>query len=135
MPPRLKFSIQRDYRSVFWARQLTIALIRQVERIGVFAGHLPKAFPFAPPTSLLPPTDDVLFDGSDGASSVGGDVNSESPTRSMISSRELLEAMADKTLFDELYTALTERVLEAYDACGRRRQASRLRGSLAAMEQ
>lgn len=42
--------------------------------------------------------------------------------------------MSDKELFDELYSALTDRVLEAYDACGRRRQAARLRGSLAALE-
>ncbi|ORY22633.1 hypothetical protein BCR39DRAFT_551248 [Naematelia encephala] len=90
----------------------------QVERIGVATRRLPDVYPFSPPTALVVPTDDVLFESSDAGMS--DQEESEPPvSRPNMSNRQLLDAVDDETKFRTLYLNLTNKAIMAYEACGK----------------
>jgi hypothetical protein len=103
-----------------------------VERIGVAAGHLPNAYPFAASSALLSAADDVLFESSE-TGSLPDEPEAEVHARAKISNAQLVHAMADVTAFRALYISLTEKAILAYEACGKINSLVRLRTDLAAL--
>ena len=106
----------------------------QVERIGVASGHLPNVYPFTQSSTLVVSSDDVLFessdDGMDGEKPAQSD---EIPARKMVSSKQLVEAMADVTKFRTLYLTQTKKAILAYEACGKINSVIRLKADLAGL--
>lgn len=55
--------------------------------------------------------------------------------RPPVTREDLLEAMADRDLFDKLYISLTNRSIKAYQTSRRKRCALKMHASLAALEE
>lgn len=107
---------------------------RQLDKIGMSEGHLPRVFPFLLSSPIevsrrsreLPP----LPLDADASEETGG--NGKQVAR--ISRQELLDAIDNRHLFDLHYVALTERVVAGCISAGRRRNVLRLRGVLASLD-
>jgi hypothetical protein len=93
----------------------------QLDKIGMSAGHLPTTHPFS--MSL------------NESSSPGNSPNGVPPTRSLVTRRDLLDAVSNLETFDRLYIDLSRRTIQAYQSSGRRRSAVKLHSFLAALEQ
>jgi hypothetical protein len=112
-------------------------LIKQVERIGVSAGHLPSAYPFLAPTGLASQSDDVLFESSDNGLSDDDDdeqTGDEGQSdRARLSNQQLVDAMGDVKKFRNLYLGMTKKAMSAYEACGKVNSVVRLKADMAAL--
>ncbi|GAA5867425.1 hypothetical protein JCM8547_007499 [Rhodosporidiobolus lusitaniae] len=94
---------------------------KQLDKIGMSAGHLPPTHPFS--MSL----------NESSASSVSA--SSGAPTNpSPVTRRDLLRAISELQAFDDLYVDLTNRTIQAYQSSGRWRSALKLHSFLAAFE-
>jgi hypothetical protein len=81
---------------------------------GIAAGHLPPSAPFSLSLSTTTPL--------------------PSPQNLQFSNETLNVAINNRQVFDELYTALTNRAVDLYAKSGRRKFALKLHGFLAAFE-
>lgn len=55
--------------------------------------------------------------------------------RPPVSRKDLLDAIADQTVFDKLYVDLSQKTIQAYQTSGRKRCAIKLHAGLAGLEQ
>ncbi|WVN90958.1 uncharacterized protein L203_106203 [Cryptococcus depauperatus CBS 7841] len=110
---------------------LDIARI-QVERLGVSLGHLPNAYPFQPPSTLLPfQQSSILFDEASVSSSVPP--SPTVPRRQRISNNLLSESISDHAKFLELYKDLTDKAQKAHVKFGKIGSSIRLKADLSAL--
>ncbi|KAM0790185.1 hypothetical protein ACM66B_005503 [Microbotryomycetes sp. NB124-2] len=93
---------------------------KQLDKIGIDAGHLPSAHPFSM----------SLNERSTMPSSPASNDAAKPP----IARAELTEAIKDSSRFDVLYLDVTNRCIDAYQASGRKRCSLKLHASLAALE-
>ncbi|KAK8845493.1 hypothetical protein IAR55_006206 [Kwoniella newhampshirensis] len=105
----------------------------QVERLGVSSGLLPNRYPFQPPSAPISSSaDDVLFESS--SNGMSDDENPEPPSsRPDLSNKQLLGAISDTETFRRLYLDLTNKAIQAYEACGKVNSVVRLKTDLAAL--
>ncbi|GAA5867144.1 hypothetical protein JCM1840_001497 [Sporobolomyces johnsonii] len=92
---------------------------KQLDKIGMGAGHLPMVHPFSMSLNEIIPT-------SSSAPSP--------PNRPPVSRKDLLNAISKQEVFDKLYVDLTHRTIQAYQASGRKRCSIKLHAGLAALE-
>ncbi|BGP01777.1 hypothetical protein NBRC10513v2_005416 [Rhodotorula toruloides] len=101
---------------------------KQLDKLGMGAGHLPSTHPFS-----------MSFNESSAStvssSSASSPTSPTPPNRQPVTRKDLLDAMDKREAFDKLYVELTQRSLQAYQASGRRRCAAKLNAYLAALEQ
>lgn len=115
---------------------------RQLDKIGVAVGHLPRVHPFTmslhgidrtrrdlPP---LPPEASQDGRASDKISAVPR--SSSRAEQGQITRTELLRAIESREVFDLHYVALTERVVAGWMSGGRIRNVLRLRAVLASLD-
>ncbi|BGP18137.1 hypothetical protein JCM10213v2_006192 [Rhodosporidiobolus nylandii] len=95
---------------------------KQLDKIGMSAGHLPTTHPFAMSLNEISPST---------ASTASAAAPSSRPS---VSRQDLLDAIAEQGAFDQLYVGLTRRAIQAYQASTRKRCALKLHASLAALE-
>ncbi|SGY18944.1 BQ5605_C014g07514 [Microbotryum silenes-dioicae] len=100
---------------------------KQLDKIGIGAGHLPPSHPFSmslnEPTFSIPST----FNSPDLN-------NLNTHQRPPVSRQDLLNAIKDGEAFDKLFIDLTNRSIQAYSQSGRKRCSLKLHASLAALE-
>ncbi|KDE05467.1 hypothetical protein MVLG_04157 [Microbotryum lychnidis-dioicae p1A1 Lamole] len=100
---------------------------KQLDKIGIGAGHLPPSHPFSmslnEPTFSIPST----FNSPDLN-------NLNTHQRPPVSRQDLLNAIEDGEAFDKLFIDLTNRSIQAYSQSGRKRCSLKLHASLAALE-
>lgn len=114
---------------------------RQLDKIGMSEGHLPRAYPFLLSSPLevsrrsrdLPPLPSDAQTDSDVSAEEKGKGGKKGKV-ARISRQELLDAIDNRHLFDLHYVALTERVIAGCISAGRRRNVLRLRGVLASLD-
>ena len=92
---------------------------RQVEKLGMLNHYLPRAHPF------LMSADIAAADGSD----------EESPTSMNISRMDLKQGLESEEAFVALYRGLLEKALDAWNGSMRTRNATKIKATLAALEQ
>ncbi|BGP09807.1 hypothetical protein JCM10049v2_005681 [Rhodotorula toruloides] len=101
---------------------------KQLDKLGMGAGHLPSTHPFS-----------MSFNESSASTVSGSSASSPTsttpPNRQPVTRKDLLDAMDKREAFDKLYVELTQRSLQAYQASGRKRCAAKLNACLAALEQ
>ncbi|GAA6031407.1 hypothetical protein JCM8097_005646 [Rhodosporidiobolus ruineniae] len=95
---------------------------KQLDKIGMSAGHLPTTHPFSMSLNETSPS-------STPASSSSAPTNPSPVTR-----EDLIAAIADQAAFDKLYVGLAHRAVSAYQQSGRKRCALKLHAFLAALE-
>lgn len=89
-------------------------------------GYLPAEAPFTIGLDTIPlpsPTSSEISDGT---------TQNRGPK---ISTPELIEALKSRDAFDRLYITTTNKAIQTYGSCGRRRFALKLHASLAALDQ
>ncbi|KAJ1302850.1 hypothetical protein OPQ81_003152 [Rhizoctonia solani] len=107
----------------------------QLDKVGIRAGHLPRAAPFS---TSIPDQETKSRPGSttyDPHTTVS-DSNSEEHRRLSrlgITNADLLEAIDSITAFDNLYKQLVMRIIETCQSSGRSRTALQFQGILAAL--
>ncbi|ORY76938.1 trafficking protein particle complex subunit 10 [Leucosporidium creatinivorum] len=94
---------------------------KQLDKIGIGAGHLPLVHPFS--MSL-----------NETVAEVSSDPTRDAKNRPPVSRRDLIDAVASREVFDKLYIDLTNRSIQAYQGAGRKRCSLKLHASLAALE-
>ncbi|BGP56856.1 hypothetical protein JCM8202v2_004489 [Rhodotorula sphaerocarpa] len=106
--------------------ELLELLKKQLDKLGILAGHLPPQHPFtmslneSSPASVAPsPTASQL----------------DAPAQSPVTRQDLLDAIEQREVFDRLYADSTHRAMHAYNSAGRRRCAAKLHACLGALEQ
>ncbi|KAM0751302.1 hypothetical protein T439DRAFT_325449 [Meredithblackwellia eburnea MCA 4105] len=92
---------------------------KQLDKIGIVAGHLPLEHPFS--MSLNEITSDRPS-------------NALPSNRDAVSRLDLLGAIGNQEQFDKLYIDLTNRAIQAYQSSARKRCSLKLHASLAALE-
>ncbi|KAG9015714.1 hypothetical protein FRB90_004359, partial [Tulasnella sp. 427] len=93
----------------------------QLDKIGIRRGYLPCIHPFSMSLPL--------------ASNIEPPENPPSePVDARISSPDLIEALRGRDEFDRLYITTTNRCIQTYNSCNRRRFALRLHATLAAVD-
>ncbi|GAA6060213.1 hypothetical protein JCM10212_002292 [Sporobolomyces blumeae] len=95
---------------------------KQLDKIGMGAGHLPMVHPFSMSlneTSPPRPTSPSTIPPSD---------------RPPVSRRDLIEATSNRDVFDKLYVELSQKTIQAYQSSGRKRCAIKLHAGLAGLE-
>lgn len=92
----------------------------QLDKIGIRKGYLPSIHPF----SMSLPSSDL------------GSTQDPPPEHgeARISSPDLIEALRGRDEFDRLYITTTNRTIQTYNSCSRRRFALKLHASLAALD-
>ncbi|GAA5977541.1 hypothetical protein JCM10908_005008 [Rhodotorula pacifica] len=100
---------------------------KQLDKLGIFAGHLPALHPFSMSLNESPSTT-----GSSSSTPPATTLNS--PTRPPVTRRDLLDAIDQEEVFDSLYIDLTQKAIQAYQATTRRRCAAKLQACLAALD-
>ncbi|GAA6024476.1 hypothetical protein JCM10207_004507 [Rhodosporidiobolus poonsookiae] len=95
---------------------------KQLDKIGMSAGHLPTSHPF------------VMSLNENSAGSVTTASAKQPADRAPVTRQELLAAIADRAAFDRLYSDLVHRTILSYQHSGRKRCTSKLQASLAALE-
>lgn len=96
---------------------------KQLDKIGIGAGHLPPAHPFS-----------MSLNETRQSNGTGGAVK-QGVERPPVSRQDLLGAIQDEEKFDRLYTDVTNRAIQAYQTSGRKRCSLKLHASLAALEE
>ncbi|KAH7339043.1 trafficking protein particle complex subunit 10 [Rhizoctonia solani] len=108
---------------------------KQLDKIGIRAGHLPRAAPFS---TSLPDHDtksrpsSTIYEPHAAVS----DSNSEEHRRFSrlgVTNSHLLEAIDSVTVFDDIYKQLVMRIIEACQSSGRSRTVMQFQGILAAL--
>lgn len=97
---------------------------KQLDKIGIGAGHLPPIHPFS-----------MSLNESLGAGSGAISPSAGASDRPPVSRQDLLDAIADEEAFDKLYVDVTNRTIHAYQSSGRRRCSLKMHASLAALEE
>lgn len=97
---------------------------RQLDRIGIYAGHLPASGPF----DAL-----ALANHGDGGGSVEHEPSSEDQAK-LPSRPELIQAIQSRDYFDSQYLALCERILVGWNTPSRQRSFLRVKTILAAFD-
>ncbi|GAA5971043.1 hypothetical protein JCM21900_002788 [Sporobolomyces salmonicolor] len=92
---------------------------KQLDKIGMGAGHLPMVHPFSMSLNEIIPTSSSAM---------------STPNRPPVSRKDLLDAISKQEVFDKLYVDLTHRTIQAYQASGRKRCSIKLHAGLAALE-
>ncbi|GAA5886852.1 hypothetical protein JCM6882_005915 [Rhodosporidiobolus microsporus] len=95
---------------------------KQLDKIGMGAGHLPTTHPFAM----------SLNESSPSRAPTSAAHPAERPP---VTRQDLLDCTTHQDSFDKLYIDLTHRAIQAYQSSGRKRCALRLHSFLAALEQ
>ncbi|KAG8967746.1 hypothetical protein FRC05_001925 [Tulasnella sp. 425] len=93
----------------------------QLDKVGIRRGYLPPVHPFS---MSLPSSSDLnppQYPPSE-------------PVEARISSQDLIEALRGRDEFDRLYITTTNRTIQTYNSCNRRRFALKLHASLAALD-
>jgi len=98
---------------------------KQLDKIGIGAGHLPPVHPFSM----------SLNESLGGVSGAIPPATGGAADRPPVSRQDLLDAIADEDAFDKLYVDVTNRAIHAYQSSGRRRCSLKLHASLAALEE
>lgn len=96
-------------------------LFDQLDKIGIRKGYLPSVHPF----SMSLPYLDL-----ESAQSPPPE-----PSEARISSPDLIEALRGRDEFDRLYITTTNRTIQTFNSCSRRRFALKLHASLAALDE
>ncbi|GAA5999266.1 transport protein particle complex II subunit TRS130 [Rhodotorula paludigena] len=104
---------------------------KQLDKIGMSAGHLPAVHPFSMSFNESAPGSSALSSCAPSASS-----GMQPPQRSNppVTRRDLLDGIAKQDVFDKLYVDLAQKTMQAYQSSGRRRCAAKLHAFLAALE-
>lgn len=123
-------SIQRSEAFHSAKAELLDLARRQLDKIGIAVGHLPKAMPFTLSTYHSGPAMDRKLP------SLSDEVGqaSKASKEASITRPELLSAIEDREVFDLHYISLTERVLASWTSGGRRRNVLRLRCVLGSLD-
>jgi hypothetical protein len=103
----------------------------QLDKLGIFAGHLPALHPFTMSLNEAPP----LPSSAASSTSTPSTSAPNSATRPPVTRQDLLDAIERQEVFDELYIDLTQRAVQAYQFTKRRRCAAKLHACLAALDQ
>ncbi|GAA5860671.1 hypothetical protein JCM3774_006246 [Rhodotorula dairenensis] len=99
---------------------------KQLDKLGIFAGHLPARHPFS--MSLNEAA------SASNSSPLPSAHKGNSPKRPPVTRQDLLDAIAKQEVFDALYIDLTQRAIQAYQTTTRRRCAAKLHACLAALD-
>lgn len=102
---------------------------RQVEKLGMTFGYLPQTHPFLMSMHAAP-----LDDGDETENSSGQDMP-DTPHHFKSSNPALQHSFEDEAAFDAMYRQLLDRVHEAWTGSMRSRNADKIKGTLAALEQ
>ncbi|KPV71634.1 uncharacterized protein RHOBADRAFT_56475 [Rhodotorula graminis WP1] len=105
---------------------------KQLDKIGMGAGHLPAVHPFSMSFNESAPSTSSTRPGT--PSSATRSLQSPTRTTPPVTRQDLIAAMGDEGTFDRLYTNLASRTAQAYQASGRRRSAAKVSAFLAALE-
>ncbi|KWU42169.1 hypothetical protein RHOSPDRAFT_36290 [Rhodotorula sp. JG-1b] len=103
---------------------------KQLDKLGIFAGHLPALHPFTMSLNEAPP---IPASAASSASTPSTSAPN-SATRPPVTRQDLLDAIERQEVFDELYIDLTQRAVQAYQFTKRRRCAAKLHAGLAALD-
>ncbi|TKA56715.1 hypothetical protein B0A53_01910 [Rhodotorula sp. CCFEE 5036] len=103
---------------------------KQLDKLGIFAGHLPALHPFTMSLNEAPP----LPSSAASSTSTPSTSAPNSATRPPVTRQDLLDAIERQEVFDELYIDLTQRAVQAYQFTKRRRCAAKLHACLAALD-
>ncbi|GAA5847602.1 hypothetical protein JCM3766R1_000806 [Sporobolomyces carnicolor] len=95
---------------------------KQLDKIGMGAGHLPMVHPFSMSLNEISPSR---------PSTTASPKTAERPP---VSRKDLLDAIADQAVFDKLYVDLSQKTIQAYQTSGRKRCAIKLHAGLAGLE-
>ncbi|KAL8287387.1 hypothetical protein RQP46_003839 [Phenoliferia psychrophenolica] len=97
---------------------------KQLDKLGIGAGHLPLAHPFSMSMNEFVPD------------RAAGNKAHSTPESSdgAVTRQDLLEAIAHRDKFDKLYIDLSNRTIQAYQASHRKRSSLKLHAALAALE-
>lgn len=109
--------------------ELTELATRQVEKLGMIFGYLPRAHPFlmsAQSLTLDDPEDRQIDEAEEAM---------DTPSHLESSNAELQDSFRDEAKFDSLYRSMLDRVHEAWTSSMRMRSANKVKGTLAALEQ
>ncbi|GAA5937732.1 transport protein particle complex II subunit TRS130 [Sporobolomyces koalae] len=95
---------------------------KQLDKIGMGAGHLPMVHPFSMSLNEIAPSRPT------------SPASSQPAERPPVSRKDLLEAISDRSVFDKLYIDLSHKTIQAYQLSGRKRCAIKLHAGLAGLE-
>ncbi|GAA5988713.1 hypothetical protein JCM5350_001988 [Sporobolomyces pararoseus] len=95
---------------------------KQLDKIGMGAGHLPMVHPFSMSLNEISPSRPT------------SPTSSQPADRPPVSRKDLLDAISDRTTFDKLYVELSQKTIQAYQTSGRKRCALKLHAGLAGLE-
>ncbi|GAA5964623.1 hypothetical protein JCM3765_007645 [Sporobolomyces pararoseus] len=95
---------------------------KQLDKIGMGAGHLPMVHPFSMSLNEISPSRPT------------SPAASQPADRPPVSRKDLLDAISDQTIFDKLYIDLSQKTIQAYQTSGRKRCAIKLHAGLAGLE-
>jgi hypothetical protein len=109
--------------------ELTELATRQLEKLGMVFGYLPKTHPFL--MSMHSSLVDDLEERDEG----DGEDGSHSPKNFESSNVQLQNSFKDQEAFDTLYRSMLNQVHEAWVGSMRLRSANKIKGTLAALEQ
>lgn len=109
--------------------ELTELATRQVEKLGMVFGYLPRTHPFLMSSQSLP------VDELDERDSGNGEEALDTPRHFESSNPELENSFKTEAAFDTLYRSMLDRVHEAWSGSLRTRSANKVKGTLAALEQ
>lgn len=107
----------------------------QLDKIGIRAGHLPRTLPFSTSLPDQPPKSrpgSAAYEPH-AAALDPNDEEHRRLSRLGVSNTDILEALDDVTVFDNLYGQVIMRAIDTTQSCGRARTTTRLRGILAAL--
>ncbi|GAA5881145.1 hypothetical protein JCM16303_004817 [Sporobolomyces ruberrimus] len=102
--------------------ELTELAKKQLDKIGMGAGHLPMVHPFSMSLNEITPSRPTSPSSAQPAE------------RPPVSRQDLLQAISDQAVFDRLYIELSQRTIQAYQTSGRKRCAIKLHAGLAGLE-
>ncbi|GAA5902878.1 transport protein particle complex II subunit TRS130 [Sporobolomyces salmoneus] len=95
---------------------------KQLDKIGMGAGHLPMVHPFSMSLNEISPSRPT------------SPTSSQPADRPPVSRKDLLDAISDQAVFDRLYIDLSQKTIQAYQLSGRKRCAIKLHAALAGLE-
>jgi hypothetical protein len=110
--------------------ELTELATRQIEKLGMVFGYLPRKHPFLMSMQSLP-----VDEPTDNTESPNGEDALDSPSHFHSSNAELQDSLASQDAFDEMYRSLLDQVHEAWSGSLRARSANKIKATLAAFEQ
>ncbi|BGP50119.1 hypothetical protein JCM10450v2_006030 [Rhodotorula kratochvilovae] len=108
---------------------------KQLDKIGMGAGHLPAVHPFSMSfNETSPSTTSAPSTRPDTPSSAAGGLQSPTRPNPPVTRQDLLDAIAKQDVFDRLYADLANKTVQAYQSSGRRRCAAKVLAFLAALD-